>query len=177
MFEDVIKRRRSVRKYIDKDIDKSIIERIIWAGSLAPSAHNRQPWEVLVLKNNKKDIIEIMREYCDNNNIEDISIVKTADTIERCNTLLLIYCNNFEQYEYNLLSMGAMIENMLLEATNLNIASVLIANVCPMSDEINKYLGVDANTKRLVSAVALGYSDYEVKELERKKVSEITKYI
>ena len=175
-FEEVIKKRRSVRKYINKDIDKETIERIVWTGSLAPSAHNRQPWEVIVLKDNKDMIVNIMREYY-NQNSDDISILKTSDIIENCNTLLIIYCNNFEQYEYNLLSIGAMVENMILEATNLGVSSVWIANVCPMKDEISKYLQIDTNNKRIVSAVALGYSDYEPKELNRKSIEEIITYV
>ena len=113
LFEEVIKKRRSIRKYIDKDISIDIINKIIWAGTLAPSAHNRQPWEVIILKENKNKVSELMRDYYLKYS-PDVSINKTADTIDRCNTLLLVYCNNFEQYDYNLLSMGAMIENMIL---------------------------------------------------------------
>ena len=108
---------------------------------------------------------------------DDISIIKTANTIERADTLLLIYCNNFEQYEYNLLSMGAMIQNMILEATNLKVASVWIANVCPMREEIDRYLNIDSKSKCLVSAIALGYSDYEPKGIARKKVFDFTNYV
>lgn len=174
-FEDVLIKRRSIRKYNDIDISREDINKIIWAGTLAPSAHNRQPWEVIVLKDKKSKITEIMKNYY-SANPNDESINKTADTIIRCNTLLLIYCNNFEQYEYNLLSLGAMIENMILEATSLNISSVWIANVCPMEKEINQYLKIDTSRKKLVSAVALGYSDYQPKYLNRKSISEIAKY-
>lgn len=176
LFEEVIKKRRSIRKYIDKDISIDIINKIIWAGTLAPSAHNRQPWEVIILKENKNKVSELMRDYYLKYS-PDVSINKTADTIDRCNTLLLVYCNNFEQYDYNLLSMGAMIENMILEATSLGISSVWIANVCPVSSEINKNLDIDSTNKRLVSAVALGYSEYETKEIKRKKVEEISRCI
>lgn len=174
-FEDVLIKRRSIRKYNDRDISKESINKIIWAGSLAPSAHNRQPWKVIVLKDKKSKITEIMKNYY-SANPNDESIDKTADTIAGCNTLLLIYCNNFEQYEYNLLSLGAMIENMILEATNLNISSVWIANVCPMEEEINRYLKIDTSKQKLVSAVVLGYSDFKPKSLIRKSIEEITEY-
>ena len=174
-FDEVLIKRRSIRKYNDRDISKESIDKIIWAGSLAPSAHNRQPWQVIVLKDKKNKVTEIMKHYYQQDK-KDESIDKSADTIARCNTLLLIYCDNFEQYEYNLLSLGAMIENMILEATNLHISSVWIANVCPVENEINQYLHVDTNKQRLVSAVALGYSDYQPQSLNRKKVEEIAKY-
>lgn len=175
-LDTVIKTRRSIRKYTNQNISKETINKIIEAGLLAPSAHNRQPWEVVVLKENKKNIVSIMREY-GNNHLEDESILKTADTIERCNILLLVYCNNFDQYDYNLLSMGAMIENMLLTATDLNIGSVWIANVVPMQEEINQYLKIDSSNKKLVSAVALGYPDCVSKPLVRKTITEVVTYI
>ena len=62
-FDDVLIKRRSIRKYNDKDISKEIIDKIIWAGSLAPSAHNRQPWQVIVLKDKKNKVTEIMKHY------------------------------------------------------------------------------------------------------------------
>ena len=42
--------RRSVRKYQDKAISKDVLEQIIKAGQYAPSAHNTQPWEFLVVE-------------------------------------------------------------------------------------------------------------------------------
>ena len=50
--------RRSVRKYEDKPISKEILERIIKAGQYAPSAHNTQPWEFLVIQEKYKNDFE-----------------------------------------------------------------------------------------------------------------------
>lgn len=175
-FIDVLEKRRSIRKYNTKEILKEDIDKIIHAGTLAPSAHFREPWEVIVLKDKKNYIVEKLREY-GSLHLEDQSILRTADIILECDTLLLVYCNNFEQEEYNILSIGAMIENMLLEATNLRISSLWIGNICPIGNVVNEYLQIDSNKKRLVSAVALGYSSYIPKNLKRKTVSEITTYI
>lgn len=41
--------RRSVRKYQDKPIPKETINEIIAAAQHSPTAHNRQPWEFLVV--------------------------------------------------------------------------------------------------------------------------------
>lgn len=175
-FLEVLKKRRSIRKYINQEISKENIEKIIYAGTLSPSAHFREPWEVIVLKEKKKEIVHLIEKYADKLP-NDQSILKTFYSIDNCDTLLLIYCNNFEQFQYNLLSIGAMIENMLLQATELGIGSLWIGNVCPVELQINSYLGIDSNTKKLVSAVALGYSNQEVKNLTRKGVSEIIEYI
>jgi nitroreductase len=41
--------RRSVRSFLDKAVEQDKIERILRAGFEAPSAHNRRPWEFLVV--------------------------------------------------------------------------------------------------------------------------------
>jgi nitroreductase len=48
--------RRSVRKYSDRPVDKELIEQILDAGRMAPSAVNRQPWKFYLLT--KKETIE-----------------------------------------------------------------------------------------------------------------------
>ncbi|MBE6452784.1 MAG: nitroreductase family protein [Alphaproteobacteria bacterium] len=45
--------RRSVRQYQDKKIDKETIKKIIRAAQYSPTAHNRQPWEFLVIEDKK----------------------------------------------------------------------------------------------------------------------------
>jgi len=42
----VIKSRRSVRKYLDKEIPKEILEDIVDCARLAPSGYNKQPWSL-----------------------------------------------------------------------------------------------------------------------------------
>ncbi|MBD5477815.1 MAG: hypothetical protein HDR14_00770 [Lachnospiraceae bacterium] len=43
MGEDAIYSRRSIRKFRDVDVARGDVEEIIRAGSVAPSAKNRQP--------------------------------------------------------------------------------------------------------------------------------------
>ena len=45
----------SIRKYTDEPVSRSIIEKIIDAGRVAPSAKNRQPWKYLVYSGQAKD--------------------------------------------------------------------------------------------------------------------------
>ncbi len=48
LFE-LMKSRRSIRRYVDKPVDKAMILRLLEAAMWAPSAHNRQPWRFAVL--------------------------------------------------------------------------------------------------------------------------------
>jgi len=46
----MIGQRRSVRRYLPDPIDRAIIDRLLFAATRAPSAHNRQPWRFAVLE-------------------------------------------------------------------------------------------------------------------------------
>ena len=50
-----IENRRSIRKYKPDELDRKLIEEIIYSASLAPSAKNRQPWKFIVYKGEEKD--------------------------------------------------------------------------------------------------------------------------
>ena len=53
-MNDAIHNRKSIRKYLDKQIPKDLIEQIIDAARRAPSAKNRQPWQYIVFGGHKK---------------------------------------------------------------------------------------------------------------------------
>lgn len=62
-LKEVIKQRRSIRKFDTKKLDNSIIEEILYHGSLAPSGKNRQPWRFVVIQEDvelKNKIADIM---------------------------------------------------------------------------------------------------------------------
>lgn len=47
---EIIKNRRSIRKYKNVDVPNELIEDLIECARLAPSAKNRQPWKFLIVK-------------------------------------------------------------------------------------------------------------------------------
>lgn len=57
----IINERKSVRKYLDKDIPNDVLKKILQAGQLAPSWTNVQPWKFILVKdqNNKNLMAEL----------------------------------------------------------------------------------------------------------------------
>lgn len=51
---EAIKNRRSIRKFEDKDVEREKIGILLNACKWSPSAGNRQPWEVIVVRNEGK---------------------------------------------------------------------------------------------------------------------------
>ncbi len=58
---EAIYERRAVRKYSDMPVSRELIDKLLRAGTMAPSALNLQPWKFYVLTE-KKDILEFSRE-------------------------------------------------------------------------------------------------------------------
>ena len=52
-FYEVIKTRRSIRKYQDRPVEEDKVQRILEAARVAPSAANRQPWQFIVVRTEK----------------------------------------------------------------------------------------------------------------------------
>ena len=50
---DAIKKRKSIRGYLDKPIEEEKLKRVLEAGRLAPSAKNAQDWKYVVVKDAK----------------------------------------------------------------------------------------------------------------------------
>ncbi|MEI7981825.1 MAG: nitroreductase family protein [Bacteroidota bacterium] len=57
-FLDLVKKRYSVRNYLDRVVEEEKLAYVLEAGRLAPSAANFQPWQVLVILNeeNRKEL-------------------------------------------------------------------------------------------------------------------------
>jgi coenzyme F420-0:L-glutamate ligase/coenzyme F420-1:gamma-L-glutamate ligase len=63
-LNDVIKKRRSVRKYLPQMVPKDAILEVLVAAGWAPSAHNSQPWRFIILENPsvKHELAEAMAD-------------------------------------------------------------------------------------------------------------------
>lgn len=169
-YDDVINDRRSIRKYIDKDVDKSLVEEIIKSAMKSPSAHNLQPWKVLITKGDKKDMVAdlLIKKY---EKINDPSFITTANTIKNANVLLLIFYEPLSKIrDFDILSIGSFVEHICLKATDLSLGSLWMANTNNVSDEIKELFNINLEC---VSSVALGYKEFTPKARSRKEFEEV----
>ena len=51
-LRDALLKRRSVRKFEDKPVERELIEELLHAAMSGPSACNKQPWEFYVISGN-----------------------------------------------------------------------------------------------------------------------------
>ena len=84
-MKDVIKARRSVRKFKSDPVSKEIILELLEAAGLAPSATNRQPWEfVLVHRSYLDGLDQVLREVYSGVSSSFISIIYSSNRSRTC---------------------------------------------------------------------------------------------
>ena len=114
-FEEIIRKRTSVRKFGSKKIERNELEKILDAGRLAPTAKNNRPIKIYV--------------------IESKEGLEKIDKASRCRygaeTVLIICGNKGEAYhkgDYTTAEMDSCIvaTHMMLEATNLNVDNIWV---------------------------------------------------
>ena len=69
-FPVLLKNRRSIRDYADKDVSLEIVKEIIRESCLAPSSGNGQPWQFIIVNN--REIIKSLSEENKRNLLSDI---------------------------------------------------------------------------------------------------------
>lgn len=142
--------RRSIRKYNDKEISNVDLEMILKAGMNAPSGRNLKPYEFIIVRDK-----EVLKK---------LSMTKKSSYFVKDSNACIVLVG-IELSEYWQQDLSAVAQNILLEATRLNIGScwVGIAPNEQYEGYVRKIVNVP-NNKRIFCMIPLGYSD-EVKEL------------
>lgn len=119
-FNDLIKKRASIRKYSDKKIDLGKIIEIINSGNLAPSPGNLDILKFIIVEDKEK--IKGIAEASQQLFIQDAPIVVVICSDHKRTKIM--YDEFAEKYIKH--HVGAAVENMLLKITDLGLASCWI---------------------------------------------------
>ena len=179
-LNEVIDKRRSIRKYINKEISKEVVECLIDNARLAPSAKNRQPWNFVVVQDTIKNKIADMmikkeNELLQTTDRKGSSVINTANIIKEASVLILI----LKEYDQDwiigdCLSIGAAIEHICLTATDLGLGSLWIADTVYVQKDIAKLVGHE--NMQVISAISIGYSDQQPNRRPRKELKNIMEW-
>ncbi|WP_195986013.1 nitroreductase family protein [Clostridium sp. D33t1_170424_F3] len=187
-----ILQRRSVRKYKGDMIAKETVEQILRAGMLAPSSKNRQPWKFIVAAGTaKEEALLAMQEGLLREKAEAIlpgsrqhlSGAEYTLQIMRQAPVVIFVVNPLgldlfrpltaEERIYeicNAQSVGAAMENMTLEATELGLGSLWICDTYFAYPELCSWLHTGGE---LLAAMALGVPDEAPPPRPRKQLTEL----
>jgi len=155
---EVVKKRRSIRRYKSTPISEETLKHILEAARLAPSAGNRQPWHFIVVKNNeRKEQLGISPWAAE----APIVIVGCVDTEIRGEPLCIV-------------DLSIAFEHIVLAAANFGLGTCWIGRL-NANDTIKKALGIPEHVK-VIAVTPLGYPDETPGPKDRKNLTEIVHY-
>lgn len=173
---ELMKVRRSIRKYTEQRVEREKLEKIVEAGLYAPNPGGRQGTKIIMLDNPEIiDKIGVVNASCENRNwnvgvsseqpsiIDDLSI---KSGFYGCTALGMVCIQKDHTKMVN--PVGAAFvcaENMVLEAMDLGVSSCIVGRgeATFAHPEMRKYLdgwGLDENYVPIVF-VCLGYINGE----------------
>lgn len=161
MIDELVAKRRSIRRFEDKKIDLSVLKNIVKCGRLYPSRGNRQPLK-FILVDDEQMCGKIFDNILWGSKVSGYKIFNDKEYSPKAYILVLIDKNITNAgYEYE---MGASIQNMLLCATENQIGSVWIKSAD--MKKIKKLLEIEENNIEIDSLIALGYAKHTSKIIE-----------
>lgn len=186
--EKAIEKRRSIKLFKNKKVDDKKIEKILYCGTLAPSAKNRQPWKFVVITNKDKifEIANLMTQkqtvevenYIKNKLKVRNTIILTAEVMRRAPVLILIFKSNNPNWQTgDTISIGACIENMCLKAVEYGLAAVIIRDVFYSLNDICKSVNWNDEEYELSTALVIGYADEKPPIKPKKHYKDVTTWI
>ena len=172
-----IKKRRSIRKYIDKPVEDEKIIQLLESARLAPSGSNTQPWHFIVVKS------EVTREKLAEASHKQkwmlsapVFIVCVADIRCRISDDVDISLNEASpQVELKQIIRDTSISvgHVLLEADNLGLGTCWVAWFT--QEEIRPILNIPED-KYVVGVITVGYANELPDARPRKNLEEIVHY-
>ena len=185
--------RRSIRQFQERAVDDALIRKILDAANKAPSAHNQQSWRFIVIRDGKKkglarlvseksmefpkpasSILRMSARSILNAPVV-IAVVNSGALIEHGTELFKVGkelgTDFFRTMEIQ--SSSAAVENLLLAATSLGLASVWLGILFLLKDEVRAFLGESKG--EFMAVIPIGYPLKDYKEPHKKTLEYVVK--
>lgn len=145
---DIIKSRRSIRKYKDEIPPEDLIKKCIEAALYAPSARNSQPWSFILVK--------------DKETIQKLSKAQPYTKFLEGAPYVIVALADEKKSNHWLEDMGCAIMALLLEAHSIGLGACWGAIYNPESMErenhVRQVLDIPENL-RIIACIGIGYPD------------------
>ena len=196
---DAVRGRRSVRRYLPKDVPERLVNLVLEAGRWAPSPHGRQPWRFAVIRKDetKERLAEAMgEEWRTNLEMDGQSPEVVEKRLEGSRrrlldapvlVLLCLYLEELDVYPdayrqqgettMAVQSLGAAAQNVLLAAYDLGLDSGWMCAPLFCPQRVVEALGLDP---KLIphALLTLGYAEGDPpKRRGRRPLDELVVYL
>jgi nitroreductase len=171
-----IKKRHSVRTFMDREVPDEQVTILLQSANEAPSAHNQQSWKFIVIRNQKKNGLanlvtsksavyekpaSALLRMAARSIISApvvIAVANTGDLIEHGTDLFKIEKDMARDFfrTMEIQSSAAAVENLLLAATCLGLSTVWLGILFLIKDDVLQFLGEPKG--ECMAVVPVGYS-------------------
>ncbi|HEX3048868.1 MAG TPA: nitroreductase family protein [Bacillota bacterium] len=194
--------RHSVRNFQDRTVPAELIETILTAANLAPSAHNEQSWRFFVITGRtKKQLSELVSEKAPDfsrsaavllrmaaRSIAEapvvIAVANSGELMDHGMKLfsedfkingasnLMMLYDSFRTLEIQ--SSAAAVQNLLLAATSCGLGAVWLGILYLIKNDVLALLGEPQG--EFMAVIPIGYPGRETKSPNKKPLEKIVKY-
>jgi coenzyme F420-0:L-glutamate ligase/coenzyme F420-1:gamma-L-glutamate ligase len=173
---NILAERRSVRKYLPREVPIELAARVLLTAGRAPSAHNAQPWRFIAIANPsvKRALALAMAEAWADDLISDgfsVEAEKRKTRIEQFAKapVLFVACLTMEdmrkfndarrqncERDLAIQSLGAALENLLLAAQAVGLGACWFSAPCFCKETVRKTLNIPGSIEP-EALVVMGY--------------------
>lgn len=162
-----IKKRKSIRLFKEKIVPDHLITEVVDAARRAPSGHNLQPWNFVIVKDKKTKL-----KFRENNIFIQKEMYKAPVVIVCCTNKSAYSKHSIKRLEdaMNIVNLSLSSAFIVLRATELGLGTCFVA-WCD-KEKIKKTLKIP---KQIIIpyVIVMGYPAEHPKPRSRKKLSEI----
>ena len=170
-LNNIIKGRRSIRRYQDKEIPDDLLNEVLESVRWAPSWANTQAWEVVVIK--ERALKESIQSTVNPRNPSSLALVNAPVLLVICGQLKKSGYYN-DQYptkfgDWFLHDLGLATQNLCLTAHNGGLGTVIVGLFD--HDKVGELINLP-DDHEVLTLIPLGYPDQKPKPPKRREQSE-----
>jgi nitroreductase len=165
-FSQLIKQRYSVRAYKPDPVPEDKLQQVLEAARLAPTASNRQPFQIIVIKTagREADLRRIYgREW----------FTQAPIVLCVCGIPDQAWVRGHDNKNYTYVDVAIAMDHMVLAATDLGLGTCWIAAFDPQA--AHEVLGLPQGVEPVIFT-PLGYPADQPRPKERKALSDLVRY-
>jgi len=174
-LDEIIRSRRSIRRFENREVEAEKLEAILDAARWAPSWGNTQCWQLIVIQD--RDQKQKLAETLSNKNPASLSVVDAPVVLAICGESKKSGFYNGQQItryqDWLLFDLGLATQNICLTAHSLGLGSVIVGSF--NHETVEKVLRIP-NGYEIVSLLPLGYPAHFPSAPKRKELRAFVHY-
>ncbi|HCB66982.1 MAG: hypothetical protein A2084_00105 [Tenericutes bacterium GWC2_39_45] len=169
-LSDLIKKRVSVNKFNEKEVDVELVKKLLDDAVYAPNHKMREPWRFVLLEGEGKK--KFVSEYV--SQVGNLQKEETKQSLSKVFSAPLIVAfimpvnKDYRDELEDLQAVAALIQNYLLLATEANLSTSWKTPKYIESEVFKEVIGCMPN-EIVVGLIMTGYTDLDVQLKQRKR--------